>query len=282
MIGEFGRSDAKSKAALEAFGDGLGSLDFDGELEVEYGDAAGQRASAAKAEAGGASSDEDTSPAEFELEPEPALEIDDDDTRPLTRPKAQEPAEPGEDRPNLEPIGEDAHPSANRRAPTQPPGALSLAIDDDGETRPYETVPEQSEPEQSEPEPSEPRPAPLPSTRGPSPSPVPVGRRRWLLSDDRITSILAGVAIGLALMIIPAKKLARGYEIREVEPMLADLDGAIDHPLGVEAGLVEKPQAIAARIEAGRTSTRRRYLAIWLLVGLPIGLGLGLAPRPGD
>jgi hypothetical protein len=94
--------------------------------------------------------------------------------------------------------------------------------------------------------------------------------------------MLAGVAIGLLVMILPAKRLARAYEVGEVEPLLTDLEGAIEHPLGVEAGVVEAPEKIAARIHAGRDAVRNRYLMIWLLVGLPIGLGLGFAPRPGD
>jgi hypothetical protein len=106
--------------------------------------------------------------------------------------------------------------------------------------------------------------------------------RRGLFSGDRITNLLASTAVGLVIMIYPAKQLAHSYELRNVEPLLVDLEGAIDHPLGVQAGLVADPQKIAAQIHEGRDNVRQRYMAIWLLVGLPIGLGLGFAPRPGD
>lgn len=176
-------------------------------------------------------------------------------------------------RPTLEPISDVTH--KHRRIPTQPPSALVLELDID---RPPPDHASAARPVTSAPA------GPVAPTRLPSPvsrqSPAPV--RRGLFSGDRITNLLASAAVGLLIMIYPAKQLARSYELRRVEPLLADLDGAIDHPLGVQAGLVADPQKIAAQIHEGRENVRQRYMAIWLLVGLPIGLGLGVVPRPGD
>lgn len=211
--------------------------------------------------------------------PEPRSSDDEDQTRPNYNAQDEVSAPSDTVRPNLEPVSDNAHPPQNRRLPTQPPSSLVLDLGDDEPTK----VQRRPEP------PPTPTPAPseaatsktrVPPTLPPRHSPVPV--RRGLFSRDRVTNVLAGVAVGLLLMIFPAKKLARSHEVSEVEPLLTELDGAIEHPLGVDAGLVESPDKIAAKIHAGRDDVRRRYLMIWLLLGVPIGIGLGLAPHPGE
>ncbi len=188
-------------------------------------------------------------------------------------------------RPTLEPISDDTH--RHRRLPTQPPSALALELDIDRPPEQAASEPASSEPAAARPMTSAPivpvapvAPARPSSTVGSRQSPTPV--RRGLFSGDRVTNFLASAAVGLVIMIFPAKQFAQNYEISKVEPMLADLEGAIDHPLGVQAGLVADPQKIAAQIHEGRDDVRRRYMAIWLFVGLPLGVGLGFAPRPGD
>jgi hypothetical protein len=125
-----------------------------------------------------------------------------------------------------------------------------------------------------------------PSRLPPPPKPVvrysPAPVRRGLFSIDRPTNLLAGVAVGLLLSMFPAKKLAESYETREVEPLLAELETSVEQTLAVEAGLVERPESVAERIHDGRKHARRRFLMVWLFAGVPIGIGLGLAPRPGD
>lgn len=198
-----------------------------------------------------------------------------DRPKPEPKPESAKPAHDKPDRPNLEPIGDDTH--KHRRIPTQPPSALQLQLDDDPTpVKPTRLPPtEPSRPSQPPGDASEP--LPPPPKLAPRHSPAPA--RRGLVSSDRITNLLACAALGLIVMIYPARQIARGYETREVEPLLAELQGSIDHPLGVQAGLIEKPEAIAARIEDGRRNTRNRYLAIWMLVGLPIGLGAGFIRR---
>jgi hypothetical protein len=259
MLQGFGKPDGKREAAVSEYGKQFGSSDF------ELVDDAEDPAEMARRAAGKGAT-------------------------PSTKPPAlasAKPAAPSDVRPSLEPISDDTH--KHRRIPTQPPSALALELDIDRPStdRP---APDRPSPEQPPTEHSAARPVtnapiaavapPRPSGSGSRQSPAPV--RRGLFSGDRITNFLASGAVGLVIMIYPAKQLAHNYEARHVEPMLADLDGAIDHPLGVQAGLVADPQKIAAQIHEGREDVRRRYMAIWLLVGLPIGLGLGLAPRPGD
>ncbi len=194
---------------------------------------------------------------------------------PMSLPRSPEPPspEPSETRrPNLEPITDEAHPPQNRRIPTQPPTALVLDVD-------HGQVLDVDHDHEPASEPSKPA-----SLASPKPyarqSPAPV--RRGLFSSDRPTNLLAGVAVGLLLALFPAKKLAESYETREVEPRLADLETSVGQTLAVEAGLVESPESVVAAINDGRKRARRRFMLVWLLAGVPIGLGLGLAPRPGE
>lgn len=215
------------------------------------------------------------------LDPD-ALELDEAPPRqappvaPITLPSypSGEPGRPN--RPNLEPIPEQAHPAKNRRIPTQPPIAVPLEL----ESPAAATVPESASVSMSESvsgKPLELALAPKPVVRQ-SPAPV----RRGLFSIDRPTNLLAGAAVGLLLTVFPAKKLAESYETRKVEPRLTELEESVDQTLAVDAGLAESPESVAASIHDGRKQVRRRFVLVWLLAGLPIGVGLGFAPRPGD
>jgi hypothetical protein len=249
MLEGFGKPDGKRDAALSEYGKQFADAEFELADDVEDPTEVARRAAGKGA----------TSSAKPAAAPQIAT------------------ASSSDVRPTLEPISDDTH--KHRRIPTQPPSALVLELDID---RPPERP---APPERSAAPPATSRPpvtvAPrMPMSHASRQSPAPV--RRGLFSGDRITNLLASAAVGLIVMVYPAKQVAHRYELRNVEPLLADLNGAIDHPLGVQAGLVKDPQKIAAQIHEGREKVRRRYMAVWLLVGLPIGLGLGFAPRPGD
>lgn len=169
----------------------------------------------------------------------------------------------------LEPVSEDAHPADQRRVPTHPELLSEALAAIAAGPRPSVT------PERTSPEPATPTNPRIGPNRSPSPLPI----RTGLFSTDRITNLLASAAIGLALTIIPARKLARAHgQAALVQPLL-ELTDSIEHPLGVDAGLLRQPQAIAAEIEEVRAATQTRYLSIWLLAGLALGLGLGFVPR---
>jgi hypothetical protein len=268
MLDGFGKPDGKRDAAMTDYGKQLESADFELADDEEDPNEMARRA------AGKAAASAPAKPTA--AKPAPA--------KPATAAKPAPPkplpeialASTSDVRPTLEPISETTH--KHRRIPTQPPSALALELDverpapERPAARPAATPPRPS----SAPSPSPTRPPGLASRQ--SPAPV----RRGLFSGDRITNMLASAAVGVVIMIFPAKQLAHGYEVRTVEPMLVDLEGAIDHPLGVQAGLVAEPDKIAAQIHEGRDEVRRRYMMIWLLVGLPLGLALGFIPRPGD
>jgi hypothetical protein len=173
---------------------------------------------------------------------------------------------------STEPVREVARP---KRPMVEQPRSSALALDLEGSSEAPPPPPaEVSGPNRG---PNRLPPPPKPAARY-SPAPV----RRGLFSIDRPTNLLSGVAVGLLLSVFPAKKLAESYETREVEPLLAELETSVEQTLAVEAGLVERPESVAARIHDGRKHARRRFLMVWLFAGVPIGIGLGLAPRPGD
>ena len=241
----FGEREEQRKAALAAYREQLGSADF-GELEdaPELEDEPG---SSAEPQSG---RDED------ELE---------DGIPSLVNTELSGPA-------NLEPIGDEAHPPQNRRMPTQPPQVLALDLGDDEPRAPTAST-------RDDPSSAPPVKQSAPTYRRPGSRPSPAPLRRGLFAVDRATNLLVSGAIGLFVMIIPAKKVAESYETREVEPLIAELEASIERPLGVEAGVVEDPESLATKLDAGRRKIRLRYTLIWLLGGLPIGVALGLIPR---
>jgi hypothetical protein len=260
ILDGFGKPDGKRDAAMTDYGKQLESADFELADDGEDPNEMARRAAGKPA----------ASPPARPTAPRPAIAAKPAPPKPLPEIALASP----EVRPTLEPISETTH--KHRRIPTQPPSALELDLDVDRPAperpaaRPATAAPRSSAPS------SPTRPPGLASRQ--SPAPV----RRGLFSGDRITNMLASAAVGVVIMIFPAKQLAHSYEVRTVEPMLVDLEGAIDHPLGVQAGLVAEPEKIAAQIHDGRDDVRRRYMMIWLLVGLPLGLALGFIPRPGD
>jgi hypothetical protein len=257
----FGKPDGKRDAAVSEYGKQFGGSDFELLDDAEDPSEMARRAAGKSATAS--------------AKPAPTASA-----KPAATPVIGT-ADTSDVRPTLEPISDTTH--KHRRIPTQPPSAFALELDID---RPSDPASERAVSERSAARPATSAaagsvaPSRLPPAHASRQSPAPV--RRGLFSGDRVTNLIASVAVGLVIMIYPAKQLARSYELRTVEPMLTDLDGAIDHPLGVQAGLVADPQKIAAQIHEGRDRVRQRYMMIWLLVGLPIGLGLGFAPRPGD
>lgn len=266
MLAGFGKPDGKRDAAMSEYGKQVGDAEFVLDDDAEDPSEVARRAAGKGATASAT----------------PAAKVS---AKPAGAPVIAT-ASTSDVRPTLEPISDDTH--KHRRLPTQPPSALVLELDVDRASSERASSERPSSdraasdraaapPTTSPPASVAPRMSTAHASRQ-SPAPV----RRGLFSGDRVTNLLASAAVGLVIMVFPAKQAARSYELREVEPLLADLDGAIDHPLGVQAGLVADPQKIAAKIHAGREHVRRRYMGIWLLVGLPIGIGLGFAPRPGD
>lgn len=158
----------------------------------------------------------------------------------------------------LEPVSAKAYPPA----PPQPAAQPVAPVAEDGPTRPLPHLAAGS------------------ASSGLRPSPAP--RRRRLLSGDPLTSVLLGVALGLALALWPAKRAAERVEQAQIDPQLVDLEAALTRPLRAAASQVEAPEAIVADIDAARERVRWRFVLVWLVGGLPAGIGLGLAPRPGD
>ncbi len=106
------------------------------------------------------------------------------------------------------------------------------------------------------------------------PAPAPAPERRGLFFRDRAANLVVGVAIGLLVTILPARQLARQLERERMAAPLDRIEAAIDEPLAVEAELPDE-----AAIDEIQRAARQRYLLVWLLVGVPVGLGLGVMPR---
>lgn len=223
--------------------------------------------------------------------------LDDEPTRPhqIVPPDVDADANAVDERAVLEPVSDEAHPV--RRHPTNPQ-LLTEALAAVAAGREVELElgdgadPARKPASAATPstgitaEPSAPSRAPeAPALRAPEPRPIvprspsPVPLRSGLFSSDRPTNLLIAAAIGLLLSIVPARQLARSHAQELTTQPLLELKDAIDSPLAVDAGLLRKPAAIAAQVEGARGEVRKRYMLVWLLVGLGLGAGLGVVPR---
>ena len=100
-----------------------------------------------------------------------------------------------------------------------------------------------------------------------------------LLAGDRITSGLLGAAIAALIGIAIAYGWVRRDVLSTSERLETELRTAVADPIGVDEGRVRAPQAIADELGGALDDQRTRYLQIWALVALPLGLAFGVLKR---
>ena len=97
--------------------------------------------------------------------------------------------------------------------------------------------------------------------------------------EDRVTSVCAGLALGLLLSMWAGDHFASGLVSEQRDALLTELKESATNPLSVDAGdlrTVAEIKADLAKVGASGTGTFTRW---WLGLGVPIGLLLGLAQR---
>jgi hypothetical protein len=104
-----------------------------------------------------------------------------------------------------------------------------------------------------------------------SPPPKPLGR-------DRVTAGLLGLALGLAVAMTIAFVITRSVGRQAVRDLEDELAAAIVGPLAVQSGELRAPSTIEAELDTRLGSMRSQFFWIWLGVGVPAGVALGLAP----
>ncbi|HWB77817.1 MAG TPA: hypothetical protein VG755_22775 [Nannocystaceae bacterium] len=100
-----------------------------------------------------------------------------------------------------------------------------------------------------------------------------------LLAGDRVTSGLLGAAIAALIGIAIAYGWVRRDVLSTSERLEGELRTAVADPIGVDEGRVRAPQAIADELGGALDEHRSRYLQIWALVALPLGLAFGVLKR---
>jgi hypothetical protein len=63
------------------------------------------------------------------------------------------------------------------------------------------------------------------------------------------------------------------------ERLESELRTAVADPIGVDEGRVRAPQVIADELGGALDDQRARYLQVWALVALPLGLMFGVLKR---
>lgn len=103
--------------------------------------------------------------------------------------------------------------------------------------------------------------------------------RTLLGIEDRTGGVMAGLAVGLLIAAVPATRFGAGAVDERRSMLLAELEASVTNPLGVEAGEVRPEREIRAELVSVGSEGTSTFLKWWLLMGLPIGAGLGLYRR---
>lgn len=97
--------------------------------------------------------------------------------------------------------------------------------------------------------------------------------------EDRITSVLAGLALGLLLSMWGGDYFANAAVTERRNTLLAELRESVTNPLSVDAGDLRTPPEIKRELSTVAELGTGTFTRWWLGLGIPIGLLLGLAQR---
>jgi hypothetical protein len=101
------------------------------------------------------------------------------------------------------------------------------------------------------------------------------GASNRLFSPDPIANYLFGVAVGLAIGMVIAFVVVRMWSRGDVLALEEELAVSYTKPLQVESGESRTPAAIEDDLEGAYGRSRWFFLLTMIVVGVPVGLGLG-------
>ncbi len=93
---------------------------------------------------------------------------------------------------------------------------------------------------------------------------------RGLVARDRVTSALITAAIALALGLIVAHGWVRGDTAMASARLEDELRDSIADPIGVDAGRLRAPEAIAGELGSELSGHRKRFFLVWAVVAVPL------------
>lgn len=97
--------------------------------------------------------------------------------------------------------------------------------------------------------------------------------------EDRITSVLAGLALGLLLAIWGGDHFASETVAEQRDLLLVELKESATNPLSVDAGDIRAVAEIKTDLAEVGSNGTGTFMRWWLGLGVPIGLLLGLVQR---
>lgn len=98
---------------------------------------------------------------------------------------------------------------------------------------------------------------------------------RYVFGRDVVTSILAGLASALFVTMLLAFALSRSAFRDDITKLETELAESVTRPLDVQAQELRSAQAIRKELADVHASSKKRFMLIWLGVGLPLGVVLG-------
>lgn len=92
------------------------------------------------------------------------------------------------------------------------------------------------------------------------------------LRNDGVAGLILGLGVGLILSMVLALQIQRGDVRDRLPPLEEELAASLNDPAGVEAGERRTQASVEGEINQTLDEIERKFLLVWLGVGLPVGL----------
>ena len=105
------------------------------------------------------------------------------------------------------------------------------------------------------------------------------GKTGPLLGEDKLVAIPLGLTIGLAISFALTSQWLRADVDEGIVPLEDQLMTSITDPIAVDHEELPAPDTLKAQLEEEYDGYRKAFLLRWLVIGVPMGLGIARIRR---
>ena len=98
---------------------------------------------------------------------------------------------------------------------------------------------------------------------------------RYPFGRDIVTSVIAGIAAAMFVTMLVAFAVSRGSFRDDITRLEAEIAESMTRPLDVQAQELRSVDTIRQDLDEVHASSEKRFLLIWIGLGLPLGIVLG-------